>query len=87
VHHEPDGTDLFVKPLANGDVAALLLNRAETPRTLGLGWPRQVSAVQDVLAQKPLEAGRGEYRVEVPAHGVMVLRLTGVRPEQISLRP
>jgi len=87
VHHEAGGTDLFLKPLANGDVAALLLNRADTPRTLALGWPRQVKAVQDVLAQKPLLAGSGEYRAEVAAHGVMVLRLTGVRPEQLSLRP
>lgn len=87
VHHEPDGTDLFLKPLANGDVAALLLNRAERPRTMALGWPRQATAVQDVLTGKVLQAGRGEYRAEVPAHGVMVLRLTGVRPEQVSLRP
>ena len=72
--------EVWSKPLSGGDVAVGLFNRlnAPTEMTLNLariGWHGQASA-RDLWAHQNIGVVRGDYTVMVPAHGVVMLRLS-----------
>jgi alpha-galactosidase len=80
--HE-DGQDIWVKPLQDGGVAAVLLNRATTARTTAVNWTElgfpadKGAAVRDLWAHKDLGAFQRSYSATVEPHGVVMIR---VRP-------
>jgi alpha-galactosidase len=78
--HE-DGQDIWVKPLQNGAVAAVLLNRAAAARTITVSWtdlgfPADKGAsVRDLWAHKDLGSFQGSYSAPVEPHGVVMIRV------------
>ncbi|HKJ93823.1 MAG TPA: glycoside hydrolase family 27 protein, partial [Longimicrobiales bacterium] len=80
----PPDVQVWDKPLKDGSHAVALLNRAEvaTPITLSfyrLGLRGDSVEVRDLWAHKDLGRFAGRYRETVPAHGVAMLRVRGVR--------
>ena len=87
----PDGVEVWFKPLANGDWAMTVLNRASEPRRVLFDWKQE--NVSDNISHRGAEFGRNTYRVrdllaardlgttaapfvgEVPGHDVLVMRL------------
>src|SRR5207244_13579725 len=78
------GIDLQVwsKPLADGSRAVVLLNRsglqtviATSWRAIGLTGPARV---RDLWAHSDLGAFTGRFSATVPAHGVVMVRITPV---------
>ena len=75
-----DGTaEIWTRPLAGGAVAVGLFNRDAQPREIAFsptdaGMPED-AAVRDVWAGAPVQATRHSFKV--PAHGVVLLRLSG----------
>ena len=59
----------------------LLLNRGTQPEQIAVDWaqldyPRGLQAqVRDLWQHKQLAAQRGRYAAEVPAHGVVVVKV------------
>lgn len=77
------GTEVWSKPLHDGSVAVLLLNRGEVPADITADWslvglPSGSSAdVRDVWAQKDIGSHTGSYTGSaVPRHGCELLRIT-----------
>ena len=78
--YEEGPLDVWTRPLSGGAVAVGLFNRlsAPTQMTLSLariGWSGPASA-RDLWAHRNIGAIRGDYTVIVPAHGVVMLRLS-----------
>lgn len=78
--YEVGPLEVWSKPLAGGDVAVALFNgiRSPTEMTLKLsaiGWNGPAVA-RDLWAHKNVGQIAGEYTVMVPAHGVVMLRLS-----------
>jgi len=78
--YEVGPLEVWSRPLAGGDVAVALFNgiRSPTEMTLKLsaiGWHGSAVA-RDLWAHKDVGAINGEYTVMVPAHGVVMLRLS-----------
>ena len=71
-------TEVWAKPLADGSVALALFNRAEAPITAtmsaGDAGLASVSKVEDLWSGAVTSGLAGSY--EVPAHGVVMLRVT-----------
>jgi alpha-galactosidase len=73
--------EVWMKPLAGGAVAILLLNRGEAPAEIEanwaqLGWPASRNArVRDLWRHRDLPRARGAVRANVAPHGVVKLRL------------
>ena len=67
-------------PLA--DMAVILLNRAETPATVSVGWselglpPGKHMAVRDVINSGQLPPAVDQFAATVAAHDVVFVRLT-----------
>ena len=86
------GTQVWVKPLADGSRAVALLNLADKPADVYLRWadvglPPGAATVRDLWAHRDLpthtDTGRNfdeRLSVNVPAHGVALLRLKAVAP-------
>jgi len=77
------GIEVWSKPLKDGSVAVLLLNRGEDAADITAQWsvvglPASASAaVRDVWAQKDLGDHTGSYTgTAVPRHGSVLLRVT-----------
>jgi len=77
-----DGTrEIWVKPLAGGARALLLLNRGEAPAEIEatwaqLDWPPTLRArVRDLWQHRDLPRASGSFRATVAPHGVVMLRL------------
>jgi alpha-galactosidase len=73
--------EIVVKELADGGVAAGLFNRGETPQVLTLrlehlGRPERRHTVRDLWRQQDVAETGDEFRAEVPAHGVILVKLT-----------
>ena len=74
---------VLAKPLDDGSVAVGLFNLTAEPRTIQVDWNslgvvgRQ--AVRDVWRQRNVRVFVNEYATPVPAHGVMLVRLAGIR--------
>ena len=75
--------EVWVKPLVQGGRAVLLFNRGTAPATIAVGWeqlgyPATLKAhIRDLWAHRDLPVSSGRYAAEVPAHGVVMLRITG----------
>jgi alpha-galactosidase len=75
-----DGTtEVWTKPLADGAVAVALFNRGEAAATMTLlpsdAGKSGLTAVRDLWRGADLPAGSRDF--QVPAHGVVMLRVTG----------
>jgi alpha-galactosidase len=71
--------EIWTKPLADGATAVGLFNRSAaaakmTARWSELGIAKQPKSVRDLWQHKDLDAA-AEYTVEVPSHGVVMLRV------------
>ena len=73
---------VFARPLHDGAVAVVLLNRGETAATLSVGWhdlgfdPRQPVAVRDVANKRTLPDAVGHFGGLVQKHDVLFVRFT-----------
>ncbi|MDI3255456.1 MAG: glycoside hydrolase family 27 protein [Bacillota bacterium] len=73
--------EIWAKPLSGGAKAVGLFNRADSPRTItlqlkDLGFASSAK-LRDLWKHEDVEAKNGSYSVQVPAHGVVLLK---VRP-------
>ena len=71
-------SELWTKPLSNGDVAVALINHDDAPSEKQLSWsmvglPKVVS-VRDLWQHTYLSGLSDVYRVVIPAHGAVLLR-------------
>ncbi len=71
--------EIWAKPLAGGAKAVGLFNTSDLPATMEvdlaiLGYPS--ANVRDVWTGKTVTGDKGRYRVDVPAHGVVLLRVS-----------
>jgi alpha-galactosidase len=80
--NDADGTEVWSRPLSNGDRAVALVNVGDAPRTvsatlasLGLHRPQ---ALRDVWRQTDQGDCRDAVEADVPPHGVRVLRVREV---------
>ena len=78
-----DATEVWVRPLANGDLAVGVMNAYPLSRhtvldfcTLGVSGSY---TVRDVWTQRDLGVFAGEYAAEIPAHATLLLRLSPAR--------
>ncbi len=72
--------EVWSKPLTGGAVAVGLFNRIKSPtrmtlRLSGIGW-HGPAAARDLWNHQNIGVLSGEYTVMVPAHGVVMLRLS-----------
>ena len=71
--------EIWARPLAGGDRAAVLLNRSATGKQITLDWedlgyPSHLSAsVRDLWQHKELGKFTGEFSATVPSHGVVMV--------------
>jgi alpha-galactosidase len=74
---------ILAKPMEDGSVAVGLFNLTEVPRQMRVDWPllgaQGRQRARDLWRQKDLGTFEGSYSVEVPRHGVMLVRLSSVR--------
>jgi alpha-galactosidase len=79
VHRDSLG-QVFVKPLAGGDLAVGLLNRSDSARTLKISWQALgISGswkVRDLWEHKNLGPESAAFAAMVPVHGCTVIRLS-----------
>ncbi|GHA78486.1 hypothetical protein GCM10007389_35800 [Pontibacter akesuensis] len=95
-YSDQDSLEVWFKPLANGDWAMCVLNRKSTPQQLSFDWSkhavtdtifnRQLETSQtryklrDVWAKKASGTTAKTLKAEVPAHDVLMLRLSSSKP-------
>jgi alpha-galactosidase len=78
-----EGQEVWVKPLAGGGRAVLLLNRGEAPARVAATWeqlgypPRLEARIRDLWAHRDLPNARGTFEAEVAPHAVVMVT---VRP-------
>jgi alpha-galactosidase len=77
--HQEGPLEVWVKPLADGQMAVALFNRSEWPMPitakfsdLGVSGPRPV---RDLWAHKDLGTFTGSFTATVPRHGVVLVRM------------
>jgi alpha-galactosidase len=74
--------EVWSRPLADGGRAVVLFNRGSDPAEIStmwteLGYPPKLSVdVRDLWAHKSLGHEAGKFSATVPAHGVVMVRLT-----------
>jgi alpha-galactosidase len=74
-------SDVWAKQLADGGRAVALLNRAAAPAQISVSWsdigyPAHLSAsVRDLWAKRDLGKHAGSFSADVPAHGVVVIKV------------
>jgi alpha-galactosidase len=75
-----DDIEIWTRPLADGAVAVGLFNRSAQPRTVTVNWgelglpPHR--KLHDVWRGVDLGAGGDSFKGDIPAHGVILLRLS-----------
>ncbi len=74
-----DETLILAKPMEDGSLAVGMFNLAESPQTIRVTWD-QLSLngrhrVRDLWRQRDVGVVDEEYRVKIPTHGVMLVRL------------
>lgn len=71
---------ILKKPLEDGSLAVGLFNLTTEPRSISAGWRelglRGTQAVRDVWRQRDLGSSTQSFSAEVPAHGVIMVRLS-----------
>ena len=76
------GLEVWAKPLHDRSQALVLLNRSTAPAKVTakwarLGWPAGSSAkVRDLWAHKDLAVAKDEFAIDVPSHGVAMVKAT-----------
>jgi alpha-galactosidase len=74
--------EVWVRPLAGGDHAVVLLNRGKTPANMKVAWEQlqlpidQKADVKDLWSKKVTKGVRGSYGGKVAPHGVITVRIT-----------
>ena len=73
---------VWMKPLRDGSRAVALVNRTDTATEIAVDWSgiglRPVpAAVRDLWAHRDLGRHAGRFAAQVPAHGVVMVRITG----------
>jgi alpha-galactosidase len=75
-----DGTFFMLKNLANGDHALGICNDSDTPADLTATWSKlglqDSQKARDLWCEKDLGAYKDSFSARVPAHGVVLIRLT-----------
>ena len=79
----PPALQVWAKPLKDGSVAVVLFNRATVPSAITADWGRigirtRTATVRDLWAHKDMGTAERHYTATVPAHGVVMLRVTPV---------
>ena len=82
---------VWMKPLRDGSRAVALLNRTEAPEQIAVLWSAiglrdGPATVRDLWAHADRGRFAGRYAANVPAHGVVMLRISGSR-STLSGRP
>ena len=85
VSEEKSELQVWAKPLADGSRAVALLNRSDAAAKITASFARiglhvDSATVRDLWAHEDRGGFRREYATEVPSHGVIMLRITAVRP-------
>jgi alpha-galactosidase len=74
-----DGAEMWMRPLANGDLAVALFNRAERTVNVQASWSllglSGEHKIRDLWAHTDLGSFQDHYSAEVAAHGVAMLRI------------
>jgi alpha-galactosidase len=76
------GREVWVRPLADGGRAVLLLNRGDSPAEIEAGWtqlgyaPRLRARVRDLWLHRDLPRATGRVAATVQPHAVVMLRVT-----------
>jgi len=74
-----DETLIMAKPMEDGSVAVGLFNLAELPRSLSIDWSllgiQGTQYVRDLWRQKDLGEFGNRFSVDVPRHGVALIRV------------
>ena len=74
-------SDVWARQLSDGGRAVALLNRGIAPAKVSVSWneigyPAHLSAsVRDLWAKKDLGKHTGSFSADVPAHGVVLVRV------------
>jgi alpha-galactosidase len=73
--------EIWVRPLEDGGQAIGLFNRGATPLEMAVKWSAigltaRPSRGRDLWAHRDIKPGGDEYRANVPAHGVVLLRVS-----------
>jgi len=74
--------EVWSKPLGDGSRAVPLFNRSEAPAEIAVNWPeigltRTVRAdVRDLWTHQSAGRVAGRYAARVPAHGVIMVKVT-----------
>lgn len=79
----PDGAECWARPLADGSVAALLLNRGLAPADvtctwaeIGLKQPAAAASVRDLEARSDLGDFTGAFTAKaLPGHGAQLVKV------------
>jgi alpha-galactosidase len=90
-----DSLETWFKPLKNGDWALCFLNRSAKPQTVEFKWKEQevkdtifnkqldikntVYKIRDLWTKKDLGTTKKDIKTTVPAHDVMMLRLSSIK--------
>ena len=77
---ERDGVEIWTRPLADGGEAVGIFNRNEAERSAWFSWAQVGRAsrptnLRDLWTHEDVVAGETGYAGNVPAHGVILLRL------------
>jgi alpha-galactosidase len=79
-----EDTFVMVKDLEDGSKAVGLFNRGELETAVAATWPNLgltgKQQVRDVWRQKDLGTFEGQFQAPVPRHGVVMLRVSSVKP-------
>ncbi|QES52835.1 alpha-galactosidase [Streptomyces venezuelae] len=84
------GLDVLAKPLANGDVSVVLFNSTDAPARISTtaaraGLPAAASYTLDDLWADTLRTTTGSISADVPAHGVVMYRVSAAVPDSVTL--
>lgn len=80
VINKPDSCFLMVKNLADGSKAVGLFNRGKNPKDVEIDWAELgisgTYTVRDLWRQKNRGAYKQQYKVQVPAQGVVMVKIS-----------
>ncbi len=75
----PGAVEVWLKPLADGGSAFLLLNPTTEAVSIDLAWKElgvsRIHSARDLWSHRAVPAAASNYRTTIPGHGVRVLKL------------
>jgi alpha-galactosidase len=79
VYTDDEDVEVWAKDLSDGTKAVGLINRGEIPNTVTAKWSdlgiTGMQPVRDLWRQKDLGESDGEFKVEVPRHGAVMIKV------------